>query len=54
VELKVTTPAEMEQTDEEEFAIAITGANEASLSTWIVYAPPTTTDDGGVERKVKA
>ena len=47
-----TTPAEIEQTDADEFAIATVGVSDASLSTTTVYVLPTSVDDAGVERNV--
>lgn len=52
-ELNVTTPAEIEQTDAELFDTVTVGASDASLSTCTVYVPPTTGDDGGVDRNVR-
>ncbi len=48
-----TIPAEIEQTDEDELAIEIVGARDASLVTETVYVPPTNGDDGGVDWNVK-
>ena len=42
-----TTPAEIEQTDEELPAIDTVGAREASLVTDTVYVPPTNGEAGG-------
>ncbi len=44
----------MEQTDEEDPAMEIVGASDASLVTDTVYVPPTKVDDGGDDWKVKA
>ena len=51
-ELKLTTPAAIEHTDDDEFAMVIVGASETSLSTDTVYVAPISGDAGGVERKV--
>ena len=51
--LNVTTPAVMEHTVEELFAMTRVGASETSLSTLTVYVPPTTAFAGGVDRNVK-
>ena len=50
VDTNVTTPAEMVQTEEEELAMAIVGARNASLSTDTVYVPPGFAGDGKIGR----
>ena len=49
----MTTPAVIEHTEAELFAIAIVGARNASLSIETVYVLPTTGDDGEEDRKIK-
>ena len=49
----MTTPAVIEHTETELFAIAIVGARKASLSTETVYVLPTTGDEGEDDRNIK-
>jgi hypothetical protein len=43
----VTTPADIEHTDDDPPAIVSVGASDASLTADTVYVPPTVADDGG-------